>query len=168
MSVNRGTQIREFEETIQTSPTTVRKTAIYEAQRTIGTGQPTLSVTSSGFRTVSPSSGISPKKPSTTEEASIEEKYEITISSFDDSGVKLLSSEPMSSTSITDEGYVSLTHNSSLIVCFHLDLNSMKKCLLHVLLSMNLSMRRTPIKRKWLVVRLICCSMESFCVVVVL
>lgn len=107
-NVNRGTQIREFEETIQTSPTTVRKTAIYEAHRTLGTGQPTLSATSSGFRTVSPSSGISSTKRETTEEGSIEEKYEVTISSYDDSGVKLLSSEPMSSTSVTDEGYVSM------------------------------------------------------------
>lgn len=112
-SVNRGTQIHEFEETVQTSPTTVRKTAIYEAHRTIGTGQPTLSATSSGFRTLSPASGISPTKRETTDEPSVEERYEVTISSYDDSGIKLLSSEPMSSTSVTDEAYVTFSPSNS-------------------------------------------------------
>ena len=49
--MNLGTQIREHEEVTQLSPTTVRKTATYEAHRTIGTGQPTLGMTSTGFRT---------------------------------------------------------------------------------------------------------------------
>ncbi|CAF2854707.1 unnamed protein product [Rotaria sp. Silwood2] len=103
-NVNLGTQIREHEELTQLSPSTVRKTTIYEAHRTLGTGQPVLSATSTGFRTF-PSVSSTHTKQARTDEQEIEEKYEVTLSSYDESGLRILSSEPMTTTSIMDEEF---------------------------------------------------------------
>lgn len=111
-SVHAGTQIREHEETVQVSPSTVHKTTIYEAQRTIGAGQPVLSATSTGFRTISPvhSSQIQTDvKEDAAAEQHVEEKYEVTLSTYDQSGSKLLSTAMMTTTSAastSDEGSV--------------------------------------------------------------
>jgi hypothetical protein len=45
------------------------------------------------------------KKEPTTDEPQIEEKYEVTISSLDQSDSKLLSFEPLITMSATGEGY---------------------------------------------------------------
>jgi hypothetical protein len=102
-SVNIGTQIREHEETTQLSPSTVCKTTIYESQRTLGAEQPVLGVTSTGFRTFPSVSSISQTKQETIDEPQIEEKYEVTISSYDESGLKILSSESMTTQSVPGE-----------------------------------------------------------------
>jgi len=87
------------------SPSTVRKTAIYESHRTLGAGQPVLGVTSTGFRTYPTVSSSSPAKAEPTDEQQIEEKYEVTVSKYDESGVKILSSEPTAPMSSGSEGY---------------------------------------------------------------
>jgi hypothetical protein len=109
-NVHLGTQIYEHKETTELSPSTIRKTTVYEAHRTLGAGQPVLGVTSTGFRTSSPIIGSSSIKKDTMDDQQIEEKYEVTISSYDESGLKILSSEPMGTTtlsSVTGEGYCS-------------------------------------------------------------
>jgi hypothetical protein len=90
------------------SPSTVRKTTIYESHRTLGVEQPVLGVTSTGFLTLSPISSSSQTKQETADDQHIEEKYEVTISSYDESGLKILSSEPMTATmtSTTGEEYL--------------------------------------------------------------
>jgi hypothetical protein len=47
-------------------------------------------------------------KQQTIDEPQIEEKYEVTLSSYDQSDVKLFSSEPMTTTFTTGEGYLSI------------------------------------------------------------
>jgi hypothetical protein len=114
-NINSGTQIREYEETTQLSPSTTSKTTIYESHRTLGAGQPVLGVTSTGFRTFSPVSS-SRSQHDTSDEQQIEEKYEVTLSSYDESGLKILSSEPMTTaTSATGEGYLSFRKKFYLI-----------------------------------------------------
>ncbi len=103
-NINVGTQIREHEETTKLSPSLVRKTTIYESRRTLDTEQPVLGVTSTGFRTHSPVSSSSHIQQETTDEQQIEEKYEVTLSSYDESGLKILSSESMMTPSTTGEG----------------------------------------------------------------
>ncbi|CAF3102541.1 unnamed protein product [Rotaria socialis] len=107
---NLGTQIREHEEVTQVSPSIVRKTTTYEAHRTLGTGQPVISATSTGFRTFPTVSGVtssssSHAKQETTDEQDVEEKYEVTLSTYDESGLRILSAEPMSTISIMNEEF---------------------------------------------------------------
>ncbi|CAF1281668.1 unnamed protein product [Rotaria sordida] len=103
-NVNLGTQIREHEEITQLSPSTVRKTAMYEAHRTLGAGQPVLGGTSTGFRTF-PSATSTQTRQRTADEQDIEEKYEVTVSSYDESGLRIISSEPTIKTSTIDEEF---------------------------------------------------------------
>lgn len=81
---------------------------MYESHRTLGVGQPVLGVTSTGFRTLSPVIGSTQTKQELTDEQQVEEKYEVTISTYDESGLKILSSEPMTTQTTmmtaTDEG----------------------------------------------------------------
>ncbi|CAF1460677.1 unnamed protein product [Adineta steineri] len=106
ISVNTGIQIREHEETTQVSPSVVHKTTTYEACRTIGAGQPALGVTSTGFRTFPSVHTSSEIQTETTDEQNVEENYEVTLSSYDESGLKIISSEPMTTTTtITGEGF---------------------------------------------------------------
>ncbi|UJR31990.1 hypothetical protein I4U23_019461 [Adineta vaga] len=104
-NVSNGLQIREHEETTQLSPTVVRKTTVYESHRTLGTGQPVLGVTSTGFRTFPTVHTESQQTPDTVDEQQIEENYEVTVSTYDESGMKILSSEPMNSGTATGEGF---------------------------------------------------------------
>ena len=68
----------------------------------VGSGQPVLGVTSTGFRTYSPS--ISREM---TNEQDIEEKYEVTVSStYDESGLKILASNPLTISSDINQGFV--------------------------------------------------------------
>ncbi|CAF1279168.1 unnamed protein product [Rotaria sp. Silwood1] len=103
-NVNLGTQIREHEEVTQLSPSTVRKTTMYEAHRTLGSGQPALGVTSTGFR-IFPTVSSTHTKQEATNEQNVEEKYEVTLSSYDESGLRMLSSEPMRLTSTMEEEF---------------------------------------------------------------
>lgn len=107
-NLNLGTQIREHEETIQISPSTVHKTTVYESHRTLGVGQPVLGVTSTGFRTLSPVSSSSQTQQESTNEQEpqpvIEEKYEVTVSKYDESGLRPISSE-ITTTTAADETF---------------------------------------------------------------
>lgn len=110
-NIHRGTHIREHEEVTQVSPSVVRKTTVYEAQRTLGTGQPVIGATSTGFRTiptVSTSTSTSTSTHATqqtNDEPIVEEKYEVTVSAYDESGLRIVSTEHSSGTSIMDEEY---------------------------------------------------------------
>ncbi len=150
-SVNRGTQIREHEETVQLSPSTVRKTTIYEAHRTIGAGQPVLGVSSTGFRTLSPVASSTISKNETTDEQQVEEKYEITLSSYDQSAPDLISYEPLITAPAPGEGYFENFFRVKYLFKIYIDLNLMKKCTSPVLSSMNHYTIKMPIRRKWYV-----------------
>ncbi|CAF0880180.1 unnamed protein product [Adineta ricciae] len=100
-----GTQIREHEEITQLSPSKVCKTTVYESHRTLGTGQPALGVTSTGFRTFPSVHTDSQQTTDPADEQQIEENYEVTVSTYDESGVKILSSDPMMDPSTTGEGF---------------------------------------------------------------
>lgn len=84
LSVSTGTQIHEHEETVQISPSTVRKTTVYEYHRTLGAGQPLLSATSTGVRVHSPMQTETNKEES-SDDALVEEKYEVTLSAIQSS-----------------------------------------------------------------------------------
>jgi hypothetical protein len=74
------------------SPTSVRKTTLYESRRKLG-------------------------QPLTNTDRQIEEKYEVTVSSkYDESGLKILSSKPMTATN--NEEYVRNIFNRKYIFCF--------------------------------------------------
>ena len=94
-----GRQIREHEETTHLSPTSILRTSTYESRRLLGAEQPVLPDTSSGFRTYS--SGVSPRSSrflpnEPLEEEETEVKYEVTLSSYDESGLKILATNPLS------------------------------------------------------------------------
>ena len=102
-----GKQIFEHEETTHLSPTAILRTSTYESRRILGTEQPVLIDTSSGVRTYSPrvsprSSRVLVNEP--LKEQETEEKYEVTLSSYDESGLKILSTNPLgTSTELNDE-----------------------------------------------------------------
>lgn len=77
-----GTQIHEHEETVQVSPSTVRKTTVYEYHRTLGSGQPlpSATATSTGVRAQSPMKSEMTAAETSNEDAHIEERYEVTLS----------------------------------------------------------------------------------------
>lgn len=94
-----GRQIFEHEETTHLSPTAILRTSTYESRRILGAEQPVLIDTSSGSRTYSP--GVSPRSSRVPvneplKEQETEEKYEVTLSSYDESGLKILSTNPLS------------------------------------------------------------------------
>ena len=103
-----STQIREHEETVQVSPSVVRKTTIYESHRTLGAGQSTGFLTSpiasSGGGGISRSSS-SHVRPTPNDESAddqhIEENYEVTVSAYNESGSGLSPSSRATTTART-------------------------------------------------------------------
>ncbi|CAF3330091.1 unnamed protein product [Rotaria socialis] len=96
-----GTQIHQHEETTRLSPSTIHKTTTYESRRILGSGVPPI-----GLRTFI--SAISPRssRDMTNSEPSIEENYEVTLSStYDESGLRVFSSKPLAISSETDEEF---------------------------------------------------------------
>ena len=156
-NANLGTQIHEHEEITQLSPSILQKTTLYEAHRILGAGQPTLGIASTGFRTFpSVSGGSSSSSPyskkDTTDEEHIEEKYEVMLSSYGESGLKMHSVEPTAAASLVDEEYVHeicSQRKANNLFSIQIDINLMKKYSLHVLLLMNLFMIKVLIERKW-------------------
>lgn len=97
---------------------------MYESHRTIGAGQPVLGMTSTGFRTF-PAVHTGAQRATTepADEQLIEENYEVTLSANDDSGMKVLTSEPTTTALGADGEYVCcgrrLTRTSISLSLFH-------------------------------------------------
>ncbi|CAF0943841.1 unnamed protein product, partial [Didymodactylos carnosus] len=85
-----GFQVKGQVEESQTSPTMTYTVKDYESRKTFGGGSSTLtSSNTSGFRTLDASASTTPYSPEKEDE--IEEKYEVIISSYDESGIKEIS-----------------------------------------------------------------------------
>lgn len=63
-------------------------------------------MTSTGFRTFPSVHTDSQQTTDPVDEQQIEENYEVTVSTYDESGVKILSSDPMMDPFTTGEGYL--------------------------------------------------------------
>jgi hypothetical protein len=131
-SFNIGTQINESEETTQLSPSITHKTTTYESRRIVGSGQPAFGITSTGIRTYSPSISLRSNREMTNDlsnEQEVEEKYEVTVSSvYDESGLKILSSNPLTISSDINQGF-DIFDKKTISLFYKIDLNLMKKCI---------------------------------------
>lgn len=73
-------QVHQHEETVQLSPSLIRKTTIYESHRSLGSGTGSLLPTTTfDVRSVSPKVET---KQVEAEDADVEENYEITVSTI--------------------------------------------------------------------------------------
>ncbi|CAF2768137.1 unnamed protein product [Rotaria sp. Silwood2] len=96
-----GTHIQQHEEITQLSPSIIRKTTTFESRRILGSGEPSIKIGTY-------SSSITPysNRDAASNEQQFEENYEVTLSSaYDESGLRIFASKPMTISSDTGEEF---------------------------------------------------------------
>ncbi|CAF1136886.1 unnamed protein product [Rotaria sp. Silwood1] len=99
--IGTGTQIHQHEEITQLSPSTIRKTTTFESRRKLDIDEPTITIDTYA-------SSIIPhtNRDITSNEQQLEENYEVTLlSNFDESGLRIFTSKPMTISSNTDDEF---------------------------------------------------------------